>query len=91
MATGWSGSNSAPEFGRLLKKWNRFRRKVLANDIVQISGHNSVRMVAPDYIQKERLRAVASRGRVWARGVGSLFDNEFVEDERESVNIRGAD
>jgi hypothetical protein len=71
MATGRSGSSSAPELGSLLKKWNRLRRKVLANDIVQIPGDNSVRMVAADHIQKERLRAVASRGRVWVRDVVS--------------------
>jgi hypothetical protein len=70
MATGWLGS-SAPEPGSLLKKWNRFGRKVLANDIVQISGDNSVRMLAIDHIQKERLCAVASLGRVWARDVVS--------------------
>jgi hypothetical protein len=47
MAAGWSGSSSAPELGsRLLKKLSLFLRKLLAIHIVQISGDNSVRMVA---------------------------------------------
>jgi hypothetical protein len=86
MATGWSASSSAPEFGSLLKKWNRFRRNVLANDIVQISGDNLVCMVAADHIQKERLRAVASHGRAWARDVVSRNDPVNYAADDDSCN-----
>jgi hypothetical protein len=89
LATGWLGGRSAPWFGTgLLQNLSLFLRKVLAIQIVQISGNKSVGMVSDDLMVQSTAETAET---TWPNGfeVNPRDDLEIDSARRRELVIGG--